>query len=72
MFFDAVQARASAVILVHNHPSGVESPSQDDIKTTKRLCEAADILGISVLDHIIITKTGYFSFKEHNLLKEAA
>ncbi|MBQ6029799.1 MAG: DNA repair protein RadC [Treponema sp.] len=72
VFFDAVQARASAVILVHNHPSGVESPSQDDIKTTKRLCEAADILGISVLDHIIITKTGYFSFKEHNLLKEAA
>ncbi|MEE3411804.1 MAG: DNA repair protein RadC [Treponema sp.] len=72
VFFDAVQARASAVILAHNHPSGNVSPSQDDIETTKRLCEAADLLGISVLDHIIITKNEYFSFKEHNMLKEAA
>ena len=72
VFFDAVQARASAVILVHNHPSGRASPSVDDMETTKRLCAAADLLGISVLDHIIITKDEYFSFKEHNLLKEAA
>lgn len=72
VFFDAVQARASAVILVHNHPSGRASPSTDDMETTKRLCAAADLLGISVLDHIIITKDEYFSFKEHNLLKEAA
>jgi len=72
VFFDAVQARASAVILVHNHPSGNVSPSNDDIETTRRLCAAADILGISVLDHIIITKDEYFSFKEHNMLKEAA
>lgn len=72
VFFDAVQAKASAVILVHNHPSGIASPSPDDIETTKRLCSAADILGISVLDHIIITKDEYFSFKEHNMLKEAA
>ena len=72
VFFDAVEARASAVILVHNHPSGNASPSKDDIDATKRLCAAADILGISVLDHIIITKDEYFSFKEHNMLKEAA
>lgn len=72
VFFDAVQARASAVILAHNHPSGIVSPSQEDIETTRRLCSAADLLGISVLDHIIITKNEYFSFKEHNLLKEDA
>ena len=72
VFFDAVQARASAVILVHNHPSGNVSPSNDDIDATRRLCAAADILGISVLDHIIITKDDYFSFKAHNMLKEAA
>lgn len=70
VFYDAVQAGASAVILAHNHPSGNASPSQEDMETTKRLCSAADILGISVLDHIIITKDDYFSFNEHNLLKE--
>ena len=72
VFFEAVQTRASAVILAHNHPSGGASPSDDDIDTTRRLCSAADILGISVLDHIIVSRSEYFSFKEHNMLKEAA
>ena len=72
VFFEAVQKGASAVILAHNHPSGMACPSDQDIKTTQRLCAAADILGLSVLDHIIVTRDSYFSFKEHNLLKQAA
>ena len=72
VFFEAVQKRASAVILAHNHPSGSAAPSDDDINTTRRICAAADILGLSVLDHIIITKSEYYSFSEHNLLKQAA
>ncbi len=72
VFYDAVQTRASAVILAHNHPSGNCVPSSEDMEATNRLCAAADILGISVLDHIIISREEYFSFKEHNLLKEAA
>lgn len=72
VLFEAVQCRASAVILSHNHPSGNASPSEEDIETTKRLCSAADILGISVLDHIIVSRKEYFSFKERGLLKEGA
>lgn len=72
VFFEAVQRRASAVILSHNHPSGNASPSQEDIETTRRLSSAADILGISVLDHIIVSRNDYFSFKERGLLKEGA
>ncbi len=72
VFFEAAQTRASAVILAHNHPSGSSAPSQADIETTNRLCAAADILGITVLDHIIISRNDYFSFKERGLLKESA
>ena len=72
VFFEAVKNRASAVILAHNHPSGTAAPSDDDIATTRRISAAAGILGISVLDHIIISRSGYFSFKEHDMLKEAA
>ncbi len=72
VLFEAVQKRASAVILSHNHPSGNVLPSDEDIETTKRLCSAADILGISVLDHIIVSRKEYFSFKERGLLKEGA
>ena len=72
VFFEAVQMGASAVILAHNHPAGPASPSHEDIETTKRLCSAADILGISVLDHIIVCRNGFFSFKENDMLKESA
>lgn len=72
VFFEAVKTRASAVILAHNHPAGGSTPSDDDIKTTSRLRAAADILGISVLDHIIVSRSDYFSFREHNMLKETA
>lgn len=67
-FKPAVKKSAKSIIFVHNHPSGDFSPSNDDFKTTQRLIEAGDILDIKVLDHIIIGKDGYYSFKKENLL----
>lgn len=68
VFSQAVKEHASAVVLCHNHPSGDPRPSDADIRTTLRMFLAADTLGISLADHIIITKTRYFSFLEHNFL----
>ena len=67
-FQAAVKRGAAAVILVHNHPSGDAAPSDDDIKITKRLKEAGDILGISVLDHVIIGDSSYVSLKALGLI----
>lgn len=67
-FKPAVKKSAKSIIFVHNHPSGDYSPSNDDFKTTQRLVEAGDILDIKVLDHIIIGKDGYYSFKKENFL----
>jgi DNA repair protein RadC len=68
VFADAISDRAASVILAHNHPSGLLKPSPDDLAVTKQMLEAGKILGISVLDHIIITPKGYLSFKEQGLL----
>ena len=68
VFADAITDRAASVLFVHNHPSGIPEPSAQDIDITKRLCEAAEILGISILDHIITAKRGYVSFKERGLI----
>lgn len=70
VFAEALKEHASAIVLCHNHPGGNPNPSQQDIKTTLRLYQAAELLGISILDHIIIAKTGYYSFLEHNLMDE--
>lgn len=59
---------AKGVILGHNHPSGDPRPSPADIASTKRMIQAGRILGLPVLDHIIITERGYFSFKSHGLM----
>lgn len=67
VFSEAVKERASAVIFSHNHPSGNPEPSNEDIETTKKLCFAASLLEIKVLDHIIVAKNSYFSFLEHRL-----
>jgi len=61
VFRPALEYAASAVILAHNHPSGVPKPSEADIAVTRQIVEAGKILGISVLDHVIITKTKYES-----------
>jgi DNA repair protein RadC len=73
IFHPAVASSAYAVIVVHNHPSGDTSPSQADHSLTRRLAEAAELLQIKLLDHIIIGAPangsgGYFSFKEAGVL----
>jgi DNA repair protein RadC len=68
VFEPAVAHLAAHVIVAHNHPSGSLEPSEEDILVTKRLCDAGRILGIELLDHVIVTKAGYTSFKEKNLL----
>ena len=68
VFKEAIDSRAASVISAHNHPSGDPEPSEDDLVITKRLTEAGKIIGIDVLDHIIITKTKIFSFKEKKLI----
>jgi len=68
IFSEALKQNAASVILVHNHPSGDAEPSEDDLTITKRILEAGKIMGIDVLDHIIITKTKIFSFKEKKLI----
>ena len=68
IFEQALSSNAASVILVHNHPSGDPEPSQADLEITKRLLEAGKIMGIDILDHIIITKTKVFSFKERKLI----
>ena len=64
----ALDHHASAIILVHNHPSGDPKPSRDDIQMTKQIAEAARLLGIALHDHIIVGRAGYASFKSLGLL----
>lgn len=64
IFNSAIRNSAARIILVHNHPSGDVSPSEEDIEMTKRLIEAGDLIGIQVLDHIIIGKNNYWSWKD--------
>jgi len=66
-FKEAISASAASVIFVHNHPSGDPEASEDDIKLTKRLAEAGEIVGIDVLDHIIIGDKKYLSLKREGL-----
>ena len=64
VFREAVAVRAAFAVVFHNHPSGDPAPSEEDIALTAHLTDAADLLGIGLLDHLILTATGYFSFKE--------
>ena len=68
VFAKAIKQAAAAVVLVHNHPSGDSSPSQEDKVLTVRMVEAGKILGIDVLDHIIVGHLGYSSAKEDGWL----
>lgn len=67
-FKSAIKKSAAAIIFVHNHPSGDPTPSNEDIAITKRLIEAGNILGISVLDHIIIGDGVFVSMKASDLI----
>jgi DNA repair protein RadC len=68
VFEPAVRNFAAHIILAHNHPSGDPNPSKDDLEITKRLLEAGKILGIEVLDHIIVARNGFLSFREKGLI----
>lgn len=68
LFREAINHSAAAVILVHNHPSGDPTPSQDDIVITKKMIEAGKILEIHVLDHVIIGDNKYVSLKEKGII----
>jgi DNA repair protein RadC len=63
VFKDAIVHSAASVVLAHNHPSGDTEPSEDDLRVTKKLVQSGKILGIEVIDHIIIGKNDYYSFK---------
>jgi DNA repair protein RadC len=63
---DAITDRAASIIVAHNHPSGTLEPSDADKEVTKRLKDAGKLLGINVIDHIIISKSGHYSFIESN------
>ena len=67
LFREAVKASAAGIVLVHNHPSGDPEPSEDDVRLTRRLDEAGKLLGIAVLDHLVVSKGGYVSLREHGL-----
>ncbi len=64
VFAAAVAERAAAILLVHNHPSGDPSPSPEDREVTRRLRSAGGILGIPVVDHVIISCSDFYSFRE--------
>ena len=64
----ALKALATGIILVHNHPSGNLQPSADDKKITEQLNSSCKLMGITLLDHLIITKDDYFSFADEGLL----
>jgi DNA repair protein RadC len=68
VFTRAVAVRSASILVVHNHPSGDCEPSNDDITITERLVKAGKLLDINVLDHLILTDSDYYSFREQGLL----
>ena len=67
VFREAVRHNATAMIVVHNHPSGDPTPSPEDIQVTRTLIEAGKMMDIDVLDHLVIGKQKYVSLKERRL-----
>jgi DNA repair protein RadC len=68
IFQVAIKANASGIVLAHNHPSGNLTPSEADMKITKKIKYAGQFLDISVLDHLILSEEGYMSFADDNLM----
>ena len=64
----ALELLAVQIVLVHNHPSGTIEPSRQDIDLTERVAQAAKLLDISLLDHVIIARDAHYSFRGHNLV----
>ena len=68
IFKPAIKNSAARIILVHNHPSGDPFPSEEDLEVTKKIMDAGELLGIKVLDHVIIGRENYWSWKEKKRL----
>jgi len=64
VLYFGIKHRVRHIVLVHNHPSGIPTPSPEDTEITKKIVAAANLLSMQLLDHIIVAQTGYFSFKE--------
>ena len=69
IYLEAMSYHAVYIILVHNHPSGDPLPSEEDIRITRRVCQAGEILGISLLDHIIIGDLTYCSLRQEGMMQ---
>lgn len=67
---NAIERLAQSIIIAHNHPSGNRKPSQMDIDITKKLVNAAALMDISVLDHIIVADNSYFSFRDEEIMPQ--
>ncbi|MDZ4750772.1 MAG: DNA repair protein RadC [Flavobacteriales bacterium] len=71
VFGIALENKSSSIIVAHNHPSGNTQPSDEDLKLTRRLVNAGKNLELPVLDHLIVTSTGYYSFADEGTLEQA-
>ncbi|MFN3605025.1 MAG: RadC family protein [Leptonema sp. (in: bacteria)] len=71
VFALAIEDRANAIIIAHNHPSGYTYPGEDDIHTTQTLIDSGKILKIPIYDHIIFSETNYYSFLENKLILDS-
>ena len=68
VFRPAIEDNAAGVVIAHNHPSGTLEASRADIQITQRLKEVAKLVGIELLDHVILSREGFYSFSEEGLL----
>ncbi|MBA4853450.1 RadC family protein [Emticicia sp. BO119] len=68
LFSAALKAKASGIILAHNHPSGSLTPSENDKKLTEKICEGGKILDIAIFDHLIVSPQSYYSFADNGLM----
>ncbi|MBL8634540.1 MAG: DNA repair protein RadC [Myxococcales bacterium] len=68
VFRPLIREGMAALIVVHNHPSGDSSPSEEDERLTLKLAQTGSMLGIPLLDHVIVARTGFYSFADHGLL----
>ena len=68
VFKEAIKMSSAGIVVAHNHPSGDPTPSQDDLLLTTRLCEAGEVIGIPIIDHIVFGDT-YVSLKERGQIK---
>jgi DNA repair protein RadC len=68
VFEPAIRNFAAQIAVAHNHPSGSIQPSEEDVAITKKLVDSGKILGIEIIDHVIVAKDNYYSFKAKGLI----